>query len=115
MKKLLILLLLFFGLIGTTSADEVQTNVKKLLSLNSCNDCYLVGAKLFNKDLSFASLRGAILRSALLQGADLRGADLSGADLSNANLFNAKLTGANINGAIFCNTKTPWGKDNSGC
>ena len=41
--------------------------------------------------------------------------DLSGANLSGADLTGAKMIRANIVGAIFCNTKTPWGLDNSGC
>ena len=41
--------------------------------------------------------------------------DLSGANLTGADLTGAKMGGANIVGAIFCNTKTPWGLDNSGC
>ena len=41
--------------------------------------------------------------------------DLSGANLTGADLTGAKMGGPNIVGAIFCNTKTPWGLDNSGC
>ncbi|HIF19577.1 MAG TPA: hypothetical protein EYQ72_03740, partial [Gammaproteobacteria bacterium] len=37
-------------------------------------------------------------------------ANLTGADLTNTTLRDAK-----IEGAIFCDTKTPWGLDNSGC
>ena len=36
-------------------------------------------------------------------------------DLSGADLQGADLTGAKIEDTIFCNTKTPWGLDNSGC
>ena len=85
MKKLLLLLILSLGLIGTTSAGEVDTNILKLKALNYCDSCNLSGVN--------------------LSGADLRGADLSGADLKNANLREATL----------CNTKTPWGIDDSGC
>ncbi len=46
---------------------------------------------------------------------DLSGANLTGADLTGADLTGAKMGGAIIVGAIFCNTKTPWGLDNSGC
>ncbi|MEC7886109.1 MAG: pentapeptide repeat-containing protein, partial [Pseudomonadota bacterium] len=57
-------------------AIDVDTNIKKLISLNSCNNCKLVGANLSGADLS---------------GAFLRNANLSGADLSEANLRNARL------------------------
>jgi len=68
--------------------DEVQLN--KLWALGHCPEC------------------------------DLRGANLTKVNLIKANLTEADLTGAkmiraNIVGAIFCNTKTPWGLDNSGC
>ena len=85
MKKLLLLLLLFLGLIGTASADIVETNTLKLKTLNACESCNL-------------------------QVANLSGADLSGANLSEANLKNVDLSGATL-----CNTITPWGTDNSGC
>ena len=90
MKKLLLLLLLFLGLIGTASADIVETNTLKLKTLNACESCNLQVAN--------------------LSGADLSGANLSGADLSEANLKNVDLSGATL-----CNTITPWGTDNSGC
>ena len=85
MKKLLLLLLLFLGLIGTASADIVETNTLKLKTLNACESCNL-------------------------QVANLHGANLSGANLSEANLKNVDLSGATL-----CNTITPWGTDNSGC
>jgi uncharacterized protein YjbI with pentapeptide repeats len=44
-------------------------------------------------------------------GQDLRYANLSEADLTGAKMKNAKINGY----TIFCNTKTPWGLDNSGC
>ncbi len=43
------------------------------------------------------------------------GCDLSRVNLKGANLTGAKLKNAKIEGAIFCDTKTPWGLDNSGC
>ena len=85
MKKLLLLLLLFLGLIGTASADIVETNTLKLKTLNACESCNL-------------------------QVANLHGANLSGADL-----YKADLSGANLRGTTLCNTITPWGTDNSGC
>ena len=95
MKKLLLLLLLFLGLIGTASADIVETNTLKLKTLNACESCNLQVANLSGADLS---------------GANLYKADLSGANLSEANLKNVDLSGATL-----CNTITPWGTDNSGC
>ena len=43
------------------------------------------------------------------------GCNLSGVNLTNANLTGATLKNARIGTTIFCNTKTPWGLDNSGC
>ena len=88
------------------------------------------GANLFEADLSYANLSYANLSNANLTGAnlteanlsfvDLRGANLTGADLTNdltdfSLQEEAKLKNANIMDAVFCNTKTPWGIDNSGC
>ena len=42
-------------------------------------------------------------------------ANLSGANLERANLSGANLSKVNIGGALFCNTKTDKGIDNSGC
>ena len=105
MNKLLIILLLSLGLIGTTSAGEVDTNILKLKASESCEGCNLNGA-----DLSWADLSGADL-----SWADLSGADLIWADLSKANLSGADLSGANTTGTTLCNTETPWGIDDSGC
>ena len=41
--------------------------------------------------------------------------DLSGANLTGADLSRVDLTGVAVDNTIFCNTKTPWGLDNSGC
>ena len=69
MKKLLLLLLLLsLGLIGTTSAGEVETNILKLKALGTCEGCNLQGADLSEADLS---------------GANLKNVDLSGATLCN--------------------------------
>ena len=100
MKKLLLLLLLFLGLMGIASADDVETNILKLKTLNACKGCNLQGANLKKANLSGANLYAA----------DLIKANLSGADLSEANLKNVDLSGATL-----CNTITPWGTDNSGC
>jgi uncharacterized protein YjbI with pentapeptide repeats len=56
MKKLLLLLLLFLGLIGTASADIVETNTLKLKTLNACESCNLQVADLSGADLSGANL-----------------------------------------------------------
>ena len=100
MKKLLLLLLLFLGLIGTASADIVETNILKLKTLNACESCNLQVADLSGADLS---------------GANLYKADLSGAKLYKAYLSGANLKNVDLSGATLCNTITPWGTDNSGC
>lgn len=133
MKKLLLLLILSLGLIGTTSAGEV--NAMKLKALGSCIGCDLSnanysgadlsGVDLWRANVSGANFRGADLSGVDLWNADLRGANFSGADLSyadlrltnlrNTNLSGANLTGANLYGAFFCITETPWGRDNTDC
>ena len=98
----------------------------------------LEGASLVGANLSKANLSKANLNRADLQGANLTGADLSDAKLIRADvngayfhrtkfgdqtdLTEADLTGTKnlknaryIQRAKFCNTKTPWGVDNSGC
>ena len=105
-----------------------ETSLKKLKALNACEGCDLSEAELgflSDADLSEANLTGANLTKAPLSGANLTEADLSkanltGADLTEANLYKANLTGAslrnaNIKGTAFCETKTPWGLDRSGC
>ena len=125
MKNIILILLLSIGFIGAASAQSVWINILKLKSLNSCEDCNLGEANLSGVDLSGANLSGANLSGANLSAANLREADLVEADLSGANLTKANLWGANLReatlsdaytkDAIFCNTKTPWGVDNSGC
>ena len=66
MKKLLLLLLLFLGLIGTASADIVETNTLKLKTLNACESC----------NLQVANLSGANLSEANLKNVDLSGTTL---------------------------------------
>ena len=119
---------------------KIAQNLLKFNALNACVGCdlsrvnltkanltgadlryaYLGKANLTEADLTGAHLSGAFLREANLTGADLTGADLKEAILHRANLTDADLTetklkNAEIKGAIFCNTKTPWGLDNSGC
>ena len=66
MKKLLLLLLLFLGLIGTASADIVETNTLKLKTLNACESCNLQVADLSEADLSRANLKNVDLSGATL-------------------------------------------------
>ena len=84
--------------------------VKKLLALGNCAECDVSGG-----NLKKANLNGADLSDALLLRADLSYAKLIEANLRNADLTGASMKEANLNGAILCNTKTPWGLDNSGC
>ena len=109
-KQFLIILLLSLGLIGISSAGEVETNILKLNALNSCESCNLQGADLTAADLSEADLTGADLSEA-----DLSGANLIQANLRKANLSDADLSKAYLGGVTFCNTKLPWGIDDSGC
>ena len=92
-----------------------ERNLMKLDMSGNCAGC----------NLEKVYLRGKNLSEANLTGANLSGADLSRGNLSKANLFYANLSGANlentilkkiiITGTVFCNTKLPWGIDNSGC
>ena len=79
MKKLLLLILLSLGFIGTASAGEVETNIKKLKYSNAqnCVGCDLHEANLSGVNLSGANLSGANLKSANLSGANLSGANIS--------------------------------------
>ena len=105
-------------------------NLIKLDVTGDCARCNLESANLSEKDLSRANLSivnledanlsganlsRANLSGAYLYGADLSVADLSGADLSGANLENTILKKFTTAKTIFCNTKFPWGIDNSGC
>ena len=105
-------------------------NLIKLDVTGDCARCNLESANLSGKNLSFANLSGANLEDANLSRANLSGANLEDANLSGANLSRANLSGADLSGAnlentilkkfktaktIFCNTKFPWGIDNSGC
>ena len=105
MKKLLILLFLSLGFIGSASGGEVDKNIKKLIKTSTCKGCNLQGA-----DLSGVNLEGAYLVLANLSDANLAGANLTNANLTGANLAEVILTGA-----VLCNTQTPWGIDYSGC
>jgi len=67
-----------------------------------------VEAKIAQNLLKFNALNVCV-------GCDLSRVNLKEADLSGADLTGATLRNAYIKGAIFCNTKTPWGLDNSGC
>ena len=65
-KQFLIILLLSLGLIGISSAGEVETNILRLKALNACDICNLQGA-----NLTGAKLTEAILRNANITGTTL--------------------------------------------
>jgi uncharacterized protein YjbI with pentapeptide repeats len=99
---------------------KIAQNILKLKATTSCEECNLSGANLSGENLRGANLRKANLTEANLTKANLSRADLfrarlSRADLSGADLSGADLKRAKLRGVIFCNTKTPWGLDNSGC
>jgi uncharacterized protein YjbI with pentapeptide repeats len=81
----------------------------------------LAGADLTEANLLASKYKGGVN----LTGANLTKANLIGVDFSKVDLTNANLTGADLSyakniyqlsdTAILCNTKTPWGLDNSGC
>jgi len=102
-------------------ADLSNANLKGA-NLEGVNLTYanLKKANLSQAELKLANLLHTNLIGANLLNVNLKGANLKGAYLSNANLTGVDLTGAKLNnitmdGTIFCNTKTPWGWDNSGC
>ena len=101
--------------IERSKTKEVETNILKLNALNSCDNCYLKGVNLSGSNLSESSFYYADLRDADLSDTDLSGADLSRANLRDADLSGSNLTGADLSLATLCNTKTPWGIDDSGC
>ena len=98
---------------------------KATLKGANLSDANLSRANLLSADLSGANLQGANLTQAKVWLVSFRGANLSGANLSElqtirADFSNADLTDTNIeeadfSRAILCNTKTPWGIENSGC
>ena len=78
----------FLGISIFISAEVIgsERDVKKLQLTGNCPDCSLIKS------------------------------DLSGADLSKAELEEvASMKGINLDGARHCETKLPWGIDNSGC
>ena len=101
--KLLTICLLLFT--SQVFADDINTNIKKLNSLNGCESCNLKGLNLSNAFLSNANLNKANLSGASLSETNLIGANLKDSILLNANMFRA----------ILCNTNTPWEIDNTGC
>jgi len=119
-----------FGGVPSEDTGSIAKNILKFKEIGRCNKCDLSGADFFGDELNGVRLYGANLTGANFSGADLgyaelgkanlKNVDLTGADLTNANLKGVNLTGADlkrakIEGTIFCNTKTPWGLDNSGC
>jgi len=115
-----------------TNADLENANLTNAdLEDSRLSGANLTRANLTGADLTRTNLRGAFLRGANLTRASLIRANLRGAfldehydrffnkffytDLTGADFTGATLKDAKIEGAIFCNTKTPWGLDNSGC
>ena len=107
-------------------ADLTGTNLSDALLFRAdLSYANLQGVNLTGTNLSRAGLTGTNLSDALLfradlsyanlQGADLSRADLTGADLTGADLTGTMLRRADLGGAILCQTKTPWGEDNSDC
>jgi uncharacterized protein YjbI with pentapeptide repeats len=89
------------------------------IRLNKTN---LTGASFQNISMAIPYETGTYIqfRNANLENTDIRKSDFKGAYLKGANLTEADLTGADLKraklrGVRFCNTKTPWGLDNSGC
>ena len=115
--------------VNLEGACLVGANLSKAnLSKANLNRADLQGANLTGANLSDAKLIRADLKGAKLIRANLKGADVNGAyfhrtkfgdqtDLTEADLTGTKnLKNARyIQRAKFCNTKTPWGVDNSGC
>ena len=110
MMKLLSRLVALFVLAAAFGGSSVaiafdETHLQKLKKLNACEECDLSGANLKRIDLWGANLKGANLSNATLKRASLWHADLTGANIE----------GANMRGARFCQTKMPWGLDNTHC
>ena len=81
-----------------------ETHLKKFKALNKCEGWDLSGVN-FHGDAGWRDSDGFINLSGKLSGANLSWVDLSTATLRNTTL----------DGAILCETKTPWGEENSGC
>ena len=87
MKKLFLIFVLTFSIIGGVSADEVETNILKLKALNACWKCNLAGAEFPKANLEEVNLTGANLNGADLTEALLSEANLKGAFMNEAPLF----------------------------
>ena len=109
----------FFNIVLSMEGKSVNLTNANLSGAN------LAGAEINNLNLTNSNLSGANLTNASIKSSNLTGVDLTGANLTNADLSESHLTGADLTGAdltevkignaIFCNTKAPWGLDNSGC
>ena len=133
--KKLIVVFLFFGFSCNVFADVVENNILKLKALNYCIGCDLAKGNFQDALLNGTDLTGSNLEGANFNGTDLGVANFTGANLTNVSFINARLAGTNFTDAdltgadltdttlkgaifkraIFCNTKTPWGIDVSGC
>jgi len=120
---------------GNSVDAKKSQNILKLNSTNRCKSCDLSKVNFTKKrfryaDFDYANLEYANfdyanlessdfdyanLRNARFRYAKLNNAYFDYADLTNADLTGAEVKGAHFERAIFCNTKTPWGLDNSGC
>ena len=89
--------------VGVGAVDEDA--LKKLLETNECQKCSLIEA----------NLADANLKKANLSGANLKGFVAYRSDFTNADLTNTNIEEADFSEATLCNTKTPWGIENSGC
>ena len=101
LSSLAVLFVLAAALCAGSAAFAFDKNhLMKFKATKECPEC----------DLSGVNSEGANLR-----GANLNGANLQGAQLQNADFTGAKIEGADMKGAKFCNTKMPWGLDNTHC
>ena len=89
------------------------------LSKTPMNYCNFEGANLSGADLSWTGLSYCNFKGANLRGADLKPATKVKTDFTNADLTDTGITREYANKhfkrAILCNTKMPWGIENSGC
>ena len=97
-KKVKHIFYFFLGISIFISGEVIgsERDLKKLQLTGNCPDCSLIKSDFSNANLSYANLSWA---------------DLSKADLEEV----ASMKGINLDGAILCETKSPWGIDNSGC
>ena len=86
---------------GNNDWQNIDDNIFKLNSLNSCQGCLLrntnfIGADLNNALLSGADFISANLSNSNLYNANLEGSSFFGAEINESNLENANLFGSNL-------------------